>query len=169
MGVFVAGVCLLGEQRASAQLAPAVDTAARGPASETELALLPSYLRLTPAMLQRLELPALQLTQLRFSFSDRPVPGFEMLRLPTFNHEVSLSRGPLSLVAFQYTAVGPEQHCLALVCEPALERAAGVETRLQLGAVGPIRSTHLFAGPQAVWTPKGYVSRFRVGLGGVFD
>ena len=168
LGVLATGAFSLAPEPAFAQLAPALDTAASKSALGAELSLLPAYLRLTPATLQRLQLPAPWLTPLRVSFSDRAVPGFELLRLPTYRHEVSLTRGPLSLVAFQYAAVGPELDC-RVVCEPTIERAAGVETRLKLGGVGPIRSTHVFAGPQMVWTPKGYVSRFRVGLGGVWD
>ncbi|HET9958187.1 MAG TPA: hypothetical protein VFQ61_27015 [Polyangiaceae bacterium] len=138
-------------------------------ASGGTLARVPSIQRLF-----KLEIPGLQ--PLHFSFSDAPTPGYELLRLPTFEARATLwstdetfGRGQLEVSLFERTAPALELDCM-LTCAPILEQAAGTDFRFGLGAITPkIPSSYVFVQPQAMRLPRGFGSRSLLGFGGLLD
>ncbi len=114
---------------------------------------------------------------LRLNFSSTPVPGYEALRLPTFNAEsVWFEQGRLSLLTFTRVSPGVELDC-ARLCQPLLDTSLGAEARFELGGAGVVPESHLFlrgergiALPIAAGgaQPRGF-SRLTAGFAGLLD
>jgi hypothetical protein len=131
---------------------------------------LPAWANWFPHL--ELEFPALK--PFGFSFTSTAVPGYETLRLPTFDASATLwQSGRFSLYAFSRVAPALELDCTVL-CQPVLEQAAGVSAQYSLGALAPrVPESFLYLGGARVQTvswARGSSAQPRAGarvLGGV--
>jgi hypothetical protein len=117
---------------------------------------------------QRLELewPTLQPRQRWFTGTS--VPGYEVLRLPTFREEAEWwGAGRLALRSF--TQVMPGELDCRLTCQPSLEQSGGLDLRLDLGGAGAVPNTFLSLRRENVITPARGHSRWALGFGGLLD
>ena len=99
----------------------------------------------------------------------QPIPSADGLLRPYRLEALWLQRGPLELKSFQRVEQSIELDCW-LTCQPVLERSAGVEGRLQLGAVGrTVPESHVFARGASILSPLQRGQRLLFGLGGLLD
>lgn len=129
----------------------------------------------TLAQVQRwFELDAPFSHRLKVSFDTRPIPTYEMLRLPTFEGRALLwQKGSLSLSLFERVTPALELDC-SKTCVPTegplLQQSFGFDARADLGRVNrQIPSTFLFARPEMLRVGKGFYSRTLFGIGGLLD
>ncbi len=131
---------------------------------------LPEWANWFPRL--ELEFPALK--PFRFSFASTTVPGYETLRLPTFDASATLwEKGRFGLYAFSRVAPALELDCTVL-CQPVLEQAAGGSVHYSLGALAPrVPDSFLYVGAARVQTvswARGSSAQPRAGarvLGGI--
>jgi hypothetical protein len=117
---------------------------------------------------QRLELEWPSIKPRQRWFTATSVPGYEILRLPTFREEAAWwGTGRLELRS--YAQVMPGELDCRLTCQPSLEQSGGLDVRLDLGGAGAVPNTFLSLRREHAITPARADSRWALGFGGLLD
>ncbi len=117
----------------------------------------------------KLELPVIG-HSLWMSAQIGPMPTYELLRWPTYDWQMPLlTRGPLSLSAFNRVKPAIELDCTKGNCTPMLEKTLGMEMRLNLGGRGVMPDNFLFMRRESVSDQIRTYQRMKFGVGGLLD